>query len=741
MSTIAAPRIGSAGIAGGFARAQPTVTLTAPSGTINSSPITVTWTYFSPISRTQAYYRIRLLSQDGSSVVYDSAILSGSLVTTDLDLVLSGGSTYQFAVSASDGYDWSTEATSTVFFDGSSLADVTPLAAVGQVYEVGINGVGYMLADHPDRDIRYARRIVPLDPPRLATGDTPFSEAVERYTMLGWSDWSDGAGQRFARRDTSSAKAYYTSSGINPFEPGELRLLPSTSQFRSSAQDPQRAVIAGGKIYIQSSGTQLAAYDDPTDVTATTFSHGAGTAVDLASDGTYWYVADGSNVWRGATASTPGAAWSTEDAQLIEWCTDRIVIAKKTGSSTTPNAIATLSGAGAVSGPGAGSTPFTFEEETDIRSITSGDGYVWWAAARYDRSVVYSWKLGSTDSYLTAFQVPAGQEVRSVGYYQGNVFIAVTEPASTGNRLIIYRGVPQQGALTVTRVLDIADGVDRSVVDFAGDDRFVFFSWKTVGSFSGIGAIDLSTGGWAKWLEATAGTGNVRSILSWYGRAVFTVDGSGTYIEQIASGGNDNTVSSGVCTFSVDDLNTSQRKRFTNLRINFDPLPAGATITVAYSLDGGTSFTTLTPIVDGDGQKTADWDMDEQSDSMQLRVTLTHGSTTTPVLRNVTVRANAIGLADQVLILPITCYDQVTDLRGRPLPENGAGVGAARARTLEGLVQTSVLVQDVDWQQTQTAQVFDVVACDITSVGVRDPKLGRQAQGQVAVLTLRRSVR
>lgn len=745
MSTIAVSTLGAAPVAGAFTRAQPTVTALTPSGTVSTTPLNVTWTYTSPVGRAQVQYRIRLLSQDRSSVVYDTGILVGASPSASVVIALSTNSTYTVAVSAADLYDWSAESFLTVTFDGNNLSSITPLASVGTVYEVGINGVGYMLADHPDKEVRYSRRVVPLDPARLATGDTPFSESVERYTMIGRTDWSDGAGQRFYRRDTSSDRAYLSSVGINPFTAGQVTLLPSTAQFHASTYaGPQKAVIAGNKFYMVTATNQLTSYDDPSDTTATNFAVNAapaGACVDLASDGNSWYYTDGANVYRGSTPAS-GAAWSTEDAQVIEWCTDRIVIAKKTGASTLPNALATLNySTGAVSGPGAGSTPFTFEEETDIRSITSGNGYVWWGATRFDQSVIYSWQLGSTASYQVAWQVPAGQEVRTVGFYQGNLFIACTERAAVGNRTIIYRGVPQQGAVTVARVLEIDDGIDRSVIEFAGDDRFVYFSWRSVNTFSGIGCIDLSGGGWSKWSEAPGGTGAVRSVLSWYGRAMFTIDGYGAVLEQVPVGGDDKSVSTGTITFSVDDLNTSQRKRFTNVQANFDPLPAGASITISYSLDGGTSFTNLSPPVTGAGEKTANWTIDQQSDSVQVRAVLTKGSTTTPILRTVTVRANAIGLADQVLVLPISCFDQATDLRGRPLVENGPGKGAARARTVEQLVQTSVLVQDIDYQTSGSTQIYDVVACEISSIGVPDRKLDRQTQGMVAVLTLRRSLK
>lgn len=750
MATLGAPALGTSTLAGSFARAAPTVAITAPTGTVNSTPLVVTWTYTSPVARTQYQYRIRLLSEDGSTVVYDTGFVVSAVASASLDIFLSAGSTYTLEVTAADLFDWSAAQTLLFFYDGNDLNDVVPLATVGSVYEVGINGRGYMLADHPeDRDVQYRRQVVPLEAPRFATGDTPFSEAIERYVLSGHTDFSDGAGQRFYKRDSSSEKAYYTSTGINPFVPGEVRLLPATATFDGDGYPfyGRTSVVASNELYVvDNAGTGLRYFQNPTDGLFAAFSIAAIDEFrDMTSDGTYWYLADGLNVFRNNTGADPGAAWSTENVHRIEWCSDRIVAAIVTGASSFPNALATLNyTTGAISGPGAGSTAFTFEEDTDIRAITSGDGYVWFGTSRFDRSVIWAWQLGSTDSYFTAFEVPAGQEIRAIKYYLGNVFIRCSETTETGAKAIIYRGVPSNGALTVTTVVTLEDdGVDHSEGVFCGDGDRVYFSWRGMeDTASGIGAINLSTGGWAKWLLAQPSNANVvRSINLWYGRAQFVVDSIGSFLEEEPGLVDDLSVSSGELTLSVEDLNSSLRKRYTNVKVNFDPLPVGATITVGYSLDGGSSFTTLSPSVTTDGAKTADWDIDVTSDSIQLKLTLTHGSTTTPVVRSIVTRVNGIGLGDQVLVLPVNCSDRVADLRQRPLDENVQGAGAARARYLESLCQSSVVLQDIDYQTTRVSYIYDVVACDIRSVGVYNRNVARQQQSMIAVLTLRRSLR
>lgn len=740
MAAVGTYPIGTGAIAGGFVRSAPIVAITVPlGGTVTSTPVTVTWTYTTLTGRVQTRYRVRLLSQDGTVVLYDTSDVLSAAVTMQLVMELSGGSSYLLGVSAFDGADWSIEDQVPLFYDAPDPGDFPDEPRVGSVYEVGINGVGYMLSDAPGGQNKYQRRVIPLDPQRLATGDTPFSEAIDRYTMIGHIDWSDGAGQKLADRDSSTPRAYRDSDGINPFDPGQLKLLPGCTRIHTSTHTWQKAVVASNKLYMVTGNNTLAMLDDPTDTSASTFTIAAGgTVKDFVTDGTRWYWCDGTGIWAGATAADPGAVLSASNAEVMAWCSDRLIFARNDGTSTTPNVVCVMNYATG----GEVATPWSYEVETDVRSITSGDGYAWWAAARYDKSVVYAWQLGATTAPTVALELPAGQDIRSIGFYQGSVFIRATEQtASSAKRAIIYQAATDAGRLTPVRVLEIADTtVDHSVGAFAGDDRFVHFSWKTVDTYSGIGCIDLSTGGWTKWLVAPGGTGIARSICQWYGRTVFCVDGYGVIIENTEAAGDDGSRSSGTLETSVSDLRTSMRKAIHRLEAGFAPLPAGASIGVAYSTDGGNSFVTLDNVTTV-GARAASWDLSVETDSISLKVTLNKGTLVTPVLHTLTLRVHPIGLADQILILPINCADQTAGLNNRTLTESGPGAGARRARTLETLVQTLVRVQDVDWRLTGTAHMYDVVACETESVGVADRHVGRQSQDMRATLTLRRAYR
>ena len=133
------------------------------------------------------------------------------------------------------------------YIDVHEFADET---RVGHLYEVGINGTGYMLANNPAEGIEYRRQTVPLDPDRLATGDTPFSEAIERYSFAAADTWETGAGQKYLHRSQSTASAFRSSVGLDPFtEEGIIKLLPVTVEEEADTYAAMKMVVVGRNLY------------------------------------------------------------------------------------------------------------------------------------------------------------------------------------------------------------------------------------------------------------------------------------------------------------------------------------------------------------------------------------------------------------------------------------------------------------------------------------------------------------
>lgn len=730
---IAQEQIAGSGIAGAFLRTPPTVAVTAPDGPLTTETVGgVTWTYDSVVSKVQVSYRVQVLNGTGSSVLYDSSIIAGDDTSFECPFLLSGGSNYILRVTVSDGIDsGSGEATFSANLE--TVADYPDNTSVGSVYEIGINGVGYMLADTERRP--YRRSSGTLQAPRFATGDTPFSQAIERYSYVGVGDWALGAGQRMMDRDTASPRGFWESEGVDVFTPGELSLLNVTTQQVASALDPVPAVVASDILYVQTDTDELS-YVDAVDGTPVTMTFTGDTVAGMASDGINWYVSNTDEEIFKGTDATIGVAWADVSAQtssieIMEWCSDRLAIAYTDSSDRA--CFSTLSPAGAEETAGG---RFKHEDAT-ITAITAGDGYVWYSVNRADRSLVYAWQLGSSDASFVALELPQGQYVTALYFYLGNVMVRAAQTVdATTVRAIIYRAVPSSGELTPERLLMLEDAdVDRSVGGFVGNDRFVFFSWKAMSEDgrSGIGAIDLSTGGYAKWFTAPAGsaaTGAVSGLFNWFGKTGFAVSGYGAVLESTTP------VLEGYLVSSTSDLGSALTKVVDSVQIVTEPLPVGGEVEVQFSADGGESFTSIGAIAAA-GLKAGEWELGLEGQAGTSKVVLT-ATVTSPVLRLIQYKVHALSIVDQVLELPINCLDRLVGLNGVEI-RDGQPRGMARNRVLEDLVGTRIRLQDVDWPVTRVAEVWEVVATEFTSTGTYDrAKQRRVEQDAVCVLSLRR---
>jgi hypothetical protein len=451
------------------------------------------------------------------------------------------------------------------------------------------------------------------------------------------------------------------------------------------------------------------------------------TLVDITSDGTYWYVANTADeIFRG-TNTTIGAAWVDLTAQgtvtRVEWCSDRLAVVYTNGSGQS--VVSTLGPSGTEEVAGG---RFKYTGAT-VAAITSGDGYIWYAVNRTDRSVVFAWKLGSTDAPFVAVDLPVGEAVTELFFYLGNVMIRVDR--GTGGT--IYRSVPSDGTLTPERVVEL-DGAQTVAGGFTGVDRFVLFGWEdmSVDGRSGVGAIDLSTGGWCRWLQAAAAgdNGSVGSLYNWDGLAGFVVNGSGVMHTSTSLS------TSGFITSSVMDLASSLTKVIDSISISTDPLGSGAGVEVLVSTDSGTSFTEF-GTVNTPGVRAGSWPINRQAATVAVRLNLT-ATSVSPVVTMMQVKLHPLSLVDMVVELPISCADRQVGLNGLEI-QNSVG-GLQRARELESLVGTRVVFQDVDYPSTGEVQVWEMVAAEYTSVGVFERQTGARQEAQaVCVCTLRKA--
>jgi hypothetical protein len=733
--------VGTVAVPATVITSPPVVVITAPTGSITESNPTVTWTYTSPLSRPQAWYRIAV-EIVGGGIAFDTGRLEGTATSYELGFTLTPFITYRIHVGASDGISggidpiatsagWDSETVSGEFTEAATLDNM----AVGSVYEIAINGVGYMLADDLENQVERSTALLNSQPPG---SNAPFSEQLDRYSFVGFADFTAGEGQLYLDRPQSNPSRYWYSQWVNPFEPGEISLNDTplhhlTSTFVAGAVRPHPGcVVASSILYLQTGNGQFTSITAPA-ASPVVFSTGlAGSIVGVATDGAYWYVSDGASIRRNNTAANPGADWSTDDVTEIAWCTDRLA---GLDTAAVPPNFTTFSPAGAEENPG-GWQSFT---GATLRGLCGGDGYIWFGVNNVDTGHIRAWSVGSgAGTSIIALTLPEGESVDSLYFYLGNVFASTTVNQTPYNRKI-YRCVPSEGKLTPQLLVTIdGDGtVAHHRTFFAGRDRFVACTWPAMmrDDTSGIGVIDLSTSGYARWQSAGTATRPVTGVVTWAGDFGFSLESAssdgGFYGADPAA-----DLHSGLLETSVTDLGSNIPKALDAVSLTTKPL--NGSIDTSYSLDTNATFIPA-GTMDGAGSTTIEHVINAVGTSFGFRVELTPNDTVGPVLKRLAAKMHPRSIADQVRVFPINCGDTIAGLNGTTIePDSRPGAGIERVQLLEALVGQQVSLQDVNWPQTKTSKTFQVVATEARLVGAYDRNKNWRADHAVCVVTLRR---
>lgn len=612
---------------------------------------------------------------------------------------------------------------------------------VGSVYEIGIEGVGYMLSDNPERPVRRQTGVLDTQPPG---SDDPLSERIGRYDFIGQSEWTGGEGQDLADRPSSDVTRYYYSEGIDPFQfPGSITLLPTFPQQLSDTYANLEMVVVGTDLLVRTADaeyTQISSAGTPTAVaTALTSTN---TRTSFATDGANWYLTNGSDIHSG-TSGAAGSAWSTEDVTIIRWCGDRLMGAD---TAASPEEIVSFSPTGT------GTVVTTVRAGYTVEDITGGGGYVWYTASPSSSatgSYVGYWQVDSDPTNAgIAFEFPPGEHVVTLFYYLGNVFVGVVANVGSSFEGKVYRCVPSDGILTPQLVMENLDALSHP--RFAGAGKFVAVATRSMqrDGDTGIIVIDLETGGYARWyaLDGAVDAGfDQMYVVNWLGDFAVSLDTVGVYGRDATDHTSPSYVASGFLETSASDLATPALKHLDEIAISTKPLPGTGTIAsvaVAYSIDGSNYTTLDTYDTAFLTQAATELETAVTAPSLRLRATLTPGSvgaTERPSVTTLLAKTHATGIVDEIIELPINCDDYIANIHETVIAEDsGPGKGMARYRALQELIGEKILFQDVDWKFTGETCLCEVVGVESTSVQVFNQNRNlNDVAGHVAVVTLR----
>jgi hypothetical protein len=463
--------------------------------------------------------------------------------------------------------------------------------------------------------------------------------------------------RRFSDPKTSDQSAYLLSQGVDVRVPGQATLLPDITNQHSSAgawtnpstaAAPRLAVAAD--IVFQEDYTATGGQNDSfRGVTLPTTDGGsptlkivrAGSAstngvTDVCSDGQnlFWSIgddatpkittlagtaADGS-VGSVYASGTFGTGAQPSDARVIAWVKNQLVAAGiQSAGSGSASQVWRLFAVGAGSGTSKELILLPAGWKVNRNCITEIAGFILFGATSGHQSAVYAWD-GQTTPYICA-SLPDGDEITSMSNYLGvEVLIGCRRVKSTvagtpvGTGVLYVGQAAAAGQLILKEIVEIADaGVpwpvantkdafDYAVACIANRGRYSYFTWQPFG----VGVYDHLNQSYSRYLgnlSANAGSllnggapptvyASVGDIVVCLRRLCFSAQNPvSTYklwVEDIGV-----LVSSGVILGSIMDWNVDKPKAINQAEVGSLPLPAGTSIALAQSTDGGSTLSTI----------------------------------------------------------------------------------------------------------------------------------------------------
>lgn len=556
------------------------------------------------------------------------------------------------------------------FYTGTGTTTLVPWK-----YPVALNGRGYLLDDR-ERGL-WRHESIPVVREQADTSATPGEATINRQGLWRRSQdsWHRGAGQTYLDRQDSDPARFRSSKGVNPWDRWALSLLFDTTREQSSANTNLLLAVAGSRLFV-TDGTAVRYSDDADTFAAMTGATAAWTSI--TSDGTYAYACDGADIYRWAgTATVVPAAWSTFDADVLGYVKGRLM-------AGIDNIASNVTAAGT-------KVDVVTHPNTAFRWVGFAEtpGHILMAGFVGQKSLIYKTAITAEGTNLNvgsvAAELPDGEIVRAINGYLGFVTIGTDK----GLRFAIP---DSNGNLEIGALIEL----DHAVRCFEGQGRFVWFGWSNYDTTStGLGRLDLtqlveSAPAYASDLMATA-QGEVLSVVTFADRRVFTVSGSGVWVEsstEVASG----TLDTGLIGYGIADEKVA-------LFVDVRHRELGGSVSVSLSEDEGSFSSIGSSSVDSTTGSTL-LAGEARAENFELRITLADAELTRWTLRsNPTVNS---GRRFRVPLL--LAHEYATDNGPEPRNPDDEYAELADLRATrqpfayqEGLLSYSVTLEDFTW--------------------------------------------
>jgi len=624
---------------------------------------------------------------------------------------------------------------------GPALAPSTAASArvPGSLHwDCAVGGLQFLFATAPERP--YRRQTAPFRGARVDNSASPGEQSLDAgYWLRSQSSWHYGSGLASAEpleiNQSEASFRYARGGGVDPWTPGQLSLLNSTSSVQSDAGVSQLLLGVGTGV-LHASGTTLRHIATDGTVTAITWGGSVNAITSITTDGTNYYAANSTGIYQGALPSGGGSLiWNTGAATVIRWVKQRLM-------ATVGRGIYELVGAGPSlpTALDAGTGRASGWTWTDISEGPVGiylSGYVG-EFSTVERVTVTSTTTTVLNQPSVVAEMPRGETVQSLYSYVGTYLALGT---SKGLRVA---SLNTDGSLTMGRlVVESADGV----VDMVADGSFLYV---TVGgecesgdrtTIGGLYRVDLGQNlnddpldfAHAADLCAPSGTvGDCTQVTTAGGVLYFVISGVGVFKQGLTYVGS-GWIESGRIRMGILESKVWLDLRLLGVADMEGSVVAHASIAGATAPSGWDSVVTVDGATSRQVGSLSGVSPLAQADLyVAVNLIAPVSLTASPLLIGYQVRTAPSPRRSELIQVPLLCHDFETDPDGNRFGYEG--MAWDRFSLLKDLEQGSAAVQWLDYTTGESAAAFIE---SVDSSQIAPPSRGNKGTGRVVNLTLR----
>lgn len=516
-------------------------------------------------------------------------------------------------------------------------------------YDIAIGGIPFKLKIDQQNPLR--RATAQFKKQQLDTSAEPGEQTLTGWWLRSQSSFHWGSGIKYGdpELDDSATFRYFSSEGVDPWTPGQVTLLPSTSLLKAASGTVKfvTGVFSGAEVYYRISGNNV--IRGTIAGSETTIYTGASPVLDITTDGDDVYFADSTKIRKSSHGTTTiSDEWDvTATTVALGWVKQRVVVGINNSIYVPTIGVAALPAA-VYSHP---NSAWVWTDVSEGPEAIYVSGYVG------SRSVIVRLALDETGAVPTlslatvVAELPSGEVVNAMRSYLGTFLGLAT---SKGVRVSVFQA---NGSLLTGPLITTPASV--GCIEARGTHFLAGYSNSFSDSDSGLLRVDLSTQfesgqfAYATDLQShVSGVVDSVAVLPLTDVVLFSVADSGIYKEGTA------LEESGFLQTAAQRYNTVWPKLFKRFNCRGDFTGSMGVSTID---DSGTETSILNISTSVD--QTQDFAInypDDPQEFLSLKFTLNRNASDTSVgttFRSYQLKAIPGGPRPRQYTLPCLCFD------------------------------------------------------------------------------------